>query len=128
MISVTGVDHINMNVKDLEATKKFYRDVFGFEEKEGGVRGGTRWAIIGAPGRIYLAIYEVGEAEMAEQPLQINHFGLHVEDFEGVKRQLETAGVRYDHEADYGASRSIYIIDPNGYEIELSEKRAGGLS
>jgi len=44
MIDISGVDHVNMGVKDLEASKRFYRTVFGFQEKESGVRGGRRWA------------------------------------------------------------------------------------
>jgi len=28
---------------------------------------------------------------------------------------------------DWGESRSVYIIDPNGDEIELSERQGGGL-
>jgi catechol 2,3-dioxygenase-like lactoylglutathione lyase family enzyme len=128
MITVTGVDHINMNVKDLEASKKFYKDAFGFELKEEGFRNGGNWAIIGLPGRIYLALYEVGEAKLVEQDLQINHFGLHVEDFDALEEHLAGKGVTIDHKWDYGASRSIYINDPNGYEIELSEKLGGGLN
>ena len=60
MIKISGVDHINMNVKDLEASKKFYQSVFGFELKEAGFRNGGNWAIVGVPGRLYLALYEVG--------------------------------------------------------------------
>ncbi|MBI3553905.1 MAG: VOC family protein [Elusimicrobia bacterium] len=127
MITVTGVDHINMNVKNLEQSKKFYGEVFGFELREEGFRDGGNWAIIGVPDRIYLALYEVGDAKMAEQDLQVNHFGFHVKDFEGLKERLETLGVRVDHSWDYGRSRSIYIEDPSGYEIELSEKLGGGL-
>lgn len=128
MISIDRVDHINMGVKNLEESKKFYGSVFGFTEKESGVRNGRRWAIIGVPGRLYIALYEKGEVEMLEQDLQVNHFGFHVDNFDEIERSLKAAGYAVDHSWDYGASRSIYVNDPNGYEIELSEKLGGGLN
>ena len=65
---------------------------------------------------------------MVEQDLQVNHFGFHVENFEEIKKNLAEAGLGFHHESDYGASRSVYVTDPNGYEIELSEKLGGGLN
>jgi catechol 2,3-dioxygenase-like lactoylglutathione lyase family enzyme len=129
MITVTGVDHINMNVKSLEASRKFYGETFGFEVKESGARGGTPWAILGLKDRVYLCLYEVGDAKKTGQDLQINHFGFHVEDFDAVEAKLRALGVPLSDGSfvDYGASRSIYVDDPSGHEIELSEVLGGGL-
>lgn len=128
MITVTGVDHINMNVKSLEASKKFYGELFGFEVKEQGVRG-VPWAILGLKDRVYLALYEVGDVEKTEDELGINHFGFHVEDFDAVYAKLKATGfpLGEGYFRDYGASRSVYVEDPSGHEIELSEVMGGGL-
>lgn len=132
MIELTRIDHINMRVKDLEESKAFYGALFGFEPKEGGVRNGRKWVILGKPGLAYLCLYEVGEAARAQQELQINHFGFHVEagDFGALAEKLAAKGVKvnYGGAVASGASRSIYIEDPSGYEIELSEKIGGGLN
>ena len=127
MIEISGVDHLNIGVKDLEASKRFYSRLFGFELKEQGERDGRKWAIVGVPGRIYLAMYEEGDQERLEQDLQINHFGFHVRNFGEIERNLKAAGVALDHRWDYGKSRSVYLNDPTGYEIELSEVLGGGL-
>lgn len=130
MITVTGVDHINMSVKSLEESKAFYARTFGFEVKESGVRGGTPWAILGLAGRIYLCLYETGEEERPEGERRINHFGFHVEGFDRVEAELRALGVPLGEDSfvDYGGSRSIYVDDPSGHEIELSEVLGGGLS
>ncbi len=129
MIKISRVDHINMDVKDMEASKKFYGSVFGFKLKESGVRNGAAWAILGIADQAYLCLYEVGDVKRVEQDLQINHFGFHVENFSELEERLGELGVpiKYGGPVPYGGSRSIYINDPSGYEIELSERLGGGL-
>lgn len=129
MIELTRIDHINMRVKDLEASKDFYASVFGFEPKESGNYKGRPWTILGVPDRAYLCLYEVGNAERVDQDIQINHFGFHVEGFEELERKLREKGVKinYGGAVQNGKSRSIYIEDPSGYDIELSEQLGGGL-
>lgn len=128
-MTLTRIDHINMRVKDLERSREFYGRLFGFARKESGVRNGRPWAILGVPGRAYLCLYEVGDVERVEQELQINHFGFHVEEFAALEERLRAQGVsiNYGGAVESGASRSLYIQDPSGYEIELSEKVGGGL-
>ena len=129
MIKLTRIDHINMRVKNLEASKDFYGSVFGFEPKESGTYKGRSWAILGIPDQAYLCLYEAGNTERVDQDIQINHFGFHVEDFEKLERRLQENNVKisYGGAVQNGKSRSIYIEDPSGYEIELSEQLGGGL-
>jgi catechol 2,3-dioxygenase-like lactoylglutathione lyase family enzyme len=37
MIGVKQMDHLNMGVRNIAETEKFYLDLFGFEEKERGI-------------------------------------------------------------------------------------------
>lgn len=129
MVKLTSIDHINMRVKNLEASKEFYGSVFGFKLKESGTGKWGPWAILGIQDRAYLCLYEAGEVERVDQKIQINHFGFHVEDFDEVEKQCKKKGigVSYGGAVQSGKSRSIYIEDPSGYEIELSEQLGGGL-
>lgn len=129
MVKLTRIDHINMRVKHLEASKGFYGSVFGFKVKETGTYRGRPWAILGVTDRAYLCLYEFGDAERIEQNIQINHFGFHVENFEELERRLREKEVKinYGGAVQNGGSRSVYIEDPSGYEIELSEQLGGGL-
>ncbi len=54
------------------------------------------------------------------------HFGFHIRDYNAVKKLLEKSNVHYT-ESEWEYSRSLYIKDPDGYTIELSEHKGGGL-
>ena len=130
MIGVRQMDHLNMGVRNIAETEKFYRDLFGFEEKERGIgKGGEPFAIIGAADRVYLCIYEYGDLPRPDNHLFIYHFGLHLDDFDLALKELHARKIEleYGGVVQHGKSRSMYIRDPNGYEIELVEKLGGDL-
>ncbi len=54
------------------------------------------------------------------------HFGFHVKGYKDVKKLLLDLTIHYT-ESELEHSRSLYIKDPDGYTIELSEKKGGGL-
>jgi len=126
MLEISAIDHINLNVKDLKKTIVFYQRLFGFEIKEEGVREGAPYAIIGSNKRAFLALYESQEFNLDGF---VNHFGFHIENFEEIMPTLIEQKVEYLYGGPYAyeKSRSVYIIDPNGIEIELSEKFGGDL-
>lgn len=59
----------------------------------------------------------------------IAHFGFNIENFDEIMEKCKTLGIEvlYDGPVQFERSQSIYIKDPNGYEIELSEVSGGGL-
>ena len=129
MINVQRIDHINMKVRSFAETLPFYKELFGFKEKERGFGMDAPYVILGLADKVYLCIYEVGDQPLAETGLRLNHFGMHVEDFDGVKALLEEKDVPliYGGVVDYDKSRSLYITDPSGFVIELTENAGGGL-
>lgn len=134
MIRVSAIDHVNLQVADLDASIDFYRHVFGFEVLEDGRRippGG--WAIVGLPGAVYLALGVTRDSSPA-QGKRIAHFGLVIEDALSTLEQLAKAGVTPIPRGPggtpilpYPRSQSIYIRDPDGHEIELTTRFGGGL-
>ena len=123
MIKARRIDHINMTVKNLAESVKFYADLFGFAvlkeqpEEESQIIGDAN---------IKLCLYERDDAG---DRAGISHFGFAVEDFEGAIALCEKLGVTilYDGPLEWEHSRSLYIVDPNGYHLELSEVEGGGL-
>ena len=75
---------------------------------------------------IKLCLYEVPDMSPGGG---IAHFGFHVDNFSKVITKCKALGVPilYGGEVDWEKSRSVYILDPSGYEIELSEVSGGGL-
>jgi lactoylglutathione lyase len=58
----------------------------------------------------------------------INHIGFHIENFDEIVEKGKTLKISMPYGViECESSRSVYIIDPNGYEVELSEVQAGGL-
>lgn len=131
MIKINTIDHINMFTQNLEASLEFYKNFFNFEVKERGTNNQRPYAITGISQKMMIALYEV---EQLPSQGRINHIGIHIQDFDETLAQLKNRGIKtlYGNEAENGAvkydcSRSVYIADPDGNEIELSEKFGGGL-
>jgi lactoylglutathione lyase len=135
-VEVTISDHVNMFVRDLEESISFYERLFGTdpEIKASGTAKSIRWAIIGLRQRFYFCFYERSGLLFDPDAMHINHIGFHVADFDETVRRVRTLGVeiRYGGEpvpwhGRGGNSRSLYVLDPNGYTIEFSERVGGGL-
>lgn len=129
-INPQGIDHLNLQVHDLTASIAFYQKLFGFAVVENHRSDPEPWVILSASGHAFLALYEDPNCEIGSGG-GFNHFGLVVGDIDAALETLAGHGVKpklYDGQAviEYPRSRSIYIRDPSGYEIELVENFGGG--
>ena len=117
------MDHVNMTVRNLEESVKFYKNLFGFEIKKEQPEDKSK--IIGND-NIKLCLYEDPEMKLEGG---IAHFGFHVENFDEIMEICQSLDVKiyYEGPVQFEKSRSIYISDPSGYDIELSEILGGGL-
>jgi lactoylglutathione lyase len=103
-----GINHVALEVGDLERAVAFYAQIFDFEppEREPG------FAFIDM-GDQFLALSE-GESQAPDRD---RHFGLVVDDKEAVRAVLQEAGV----EASTG--RSLNFRDPWGNQIQVVDYR-----
>ena len=132
-ISVKAIDHINLTVSNLERSMEFYQRAFGLEIREDGRDRDRPYVIVGKAGVGYLALHERKEHGTATGG-PINHWGFVVEDFEGLSAHLDRYDIPVlyrengsDGIIEYPHSRSVYVADPDGTEIELTSKFGGGL-
>jgi catechol 2,3-dioxygenase-like lactoylglutathione lyase family enzyme len=128
-LNVTRLDHINMRVKDLTASIQFYEQLFGFQMKEDHTQDGEdAWAIVGLANVVYICMYLHADKVRAPEALQIMHFGLVIDDFGTILERLQAHGVDIGRGwVQWPHSRSVYIKDPSGHEIDLTERVGGGL-
>jgi len=130
----TKIDHINMSVTNLEESIQWYKSLFGFEKVEDGVTAqGRKFAIIALNDNM-LAMYESPEKEKAnpvfsEPKHQIFHFGLRVDDLNEWLGKIREFGVKinYGDVVEYPNSKSWYVFDPSGHEVEVSWTEGGVL-
>ncbi len=122
-VQVKELGHIVLYVRDLERSRRFYRDVLGWRE----ISAGSLAAAFSS-GRTHheLLLLEVGPdaAPIPEgRRVGLYHFGLKVgENDEELRRALHAirqAGVPLLGMTDHGVTHSLYIEDPDGNEIEL---------
>ncbi|MEW6470303.1 MAG: VOC family protein [Bacteroidota bacterium] len=122
MLRISHIDHLNFFVKNLDESVKFYCKVFGLEEKESGTATYGPYKIIGRD-KVHLCIYEKPDLNIGEG---VNHFGFNISNFDEILAHCKKENIPH-YEYNWEKSRSVYIEDPNGYEIELSEIQGGGL-
>jgi catechol-2,3-dioxygenase len=126
-MQVHELGHLVLYVKDLERSRRFYKDVLGWAEITGDQPLQMPAAAFGS-GRTHheLLLIEVGPAAAAVpegRRLGLYHFGLKVgttdEELRDAVGQLEDNGVTIVGASDHGVTHSVYILDPDGNEIEL---------
>lgn len=118
---VKHLDHLNMSVADLEATTRFYRDLFGFEIVEHGVWKGHPWRILKA-GEALLCLYEFDRPAPEQSAAhRLSHFALRITDGEAFARRAAALGIeiKYGGTVEWPHSDARYVDDPTGYEIEV---------
>ena len=117
-----SIDHVNMNVKNLNESVEFYVNLFGFELKK--EQPEDKSMIIGNE-TIKLCLYELPDKAI---PGGICHVGFHIDNFDAVVGKCEEMNIPMPFGiVQWESSRSVYITDPNGYELELAEIHGGGL-
>jgi len=115
-----GVNHVGINVANMNEAIAFYGRNFGFGEAAviRDDKGQPTLAFIQVSRNTFI---ELGPAT-AERPAGINHFGIHVDDLKAVTANLRQRGVKID---DPRVGRTISFItsvtDPAGVRMELSE-------
>ena len=124
MLARIELGHIVLNVRNLEASTRFYRDVLGL--KEAGRNDELRIAFLtfGACDHD-VGLREAGaEASLPEaSAIGLRHVAFRIdgglEALRSFKSRLEQKDVSIKRVTEHVASTSIYFSDPDGIEIEV---------
>lgn len=129
-----GVNHLVLNVRDMERAHKFWTEIMGFRqighlEPRSERSMNMRFYNGLSESHHDLALAEIpggGDAEeewsMAPRRTGLNHFAVHYPDRESWLRQLEflqSKGVKFNLRINHGMTHSVYINDPDGHGIEV---------
>lgn len=113
-------------VRDVERSRRFYGDVLGWAEVPGVPAGAPVAAFTSGRTHHELLLIQVGEGAAPVPPgrrLGLYHVGLKVGDSDADLRaaleHIQRAGVTVVGASDHTVTHSLYILDPDGNELEL---------
>jgi catechol 2,3-dioxygenase len=129
-MNVKELGHLVLYVRDIDRSTAFYRDVLGWSQIQMPANGPLGRLPVAAftSGRTHheLLLIEVGENAQPQpsgRHVGLYHFGLKVGDSDDELREalksVQSAGVPVMGMSDHTVSHSVYILDPDGNEIEL---------
>jgi len=124
-IATSKLGHIVLRVRDLDRSTRFYTEVLGLR-KTGEIPGVMAFfSTQSNPDSHDLALMRLGPDAPGPEPTRagLYHFAYQVESEEALVeayRTLQEAGVRIAGTGDHGVSKGIYIVDPDGIEIEIT--------
>ena len=135
-VSPCGLNHLVINVRDMEESHKFWTEIIGFTqvgELKG--RGDLKMRFYsgvrdGKMNHHDLALVESktlakasGKWTMTNRDgMAINHIAVTLPSREAWLNQLaylQDKGVTFNRRVNHGMTHSLYISDPNGYGVEL---------
>lgn len=110
--------HVNIRVRDVNESEKFYRELFDLPRARGLV-GAAFGLDLPDGGLISLCPMNNPDCGMNETPKlgEIDHFGVGIENFKEVEtaRQLKDRGLE-----TYDSGTSVFVKDPNGTWVQVS--------
>ena len=135
-----GVNHIVLNVRNIEVSDKFWTEIIGFKcvadlKAAPGRRGRMKfYSGVGPDGDVshhHVALMEILDGDKAPEPdswslggrrVGVNHVAIAYPDRETWLKQIEfmqSKGVPFLRRINHGMTHSVYIADPDNHGIEV---------
>ncbi len=125
-VQVKELGHLVLYVRDLERSVAFYRDLLGWAPAFPDIAGLPAAAFTSGRTHHELLLIEVGPGAAGPpsgRRTGLYHFGLKVGDSDDELREvlarLQDAGVTIVGTSDHTVTHSLYVLDPDGNEVEL---------
>lgn len=131
-VTPAGLNHLVINVRDIEESHRFWTEILGFKEVGRSSRRNMRFYSGDHDGRMNhhdIALCEnpdlpVPPADWAMfgGPVAVNHIAIAMPNREAWLKQLaflREKGVKFHRRVNHGMTHSLYISDPNGYGVEV---------
>jgi len=125
MIKIQGIDHVALNVRDLDKSVEFYTKVIGLKvTAREPSKPGIEYFLDCGPS--LLGIIQAKNLDdqhpFAHEGLGANHFSfrIHADDFGPMIKRLEEHGVTIEYAKKREKSWSLYFYDIDGNKLEVT--------
>ena len=114
-------NHLALQVKDIEASKTFYKDIIGLTpvtvpDNLKAIRG---WFDIGNGQMIHLL---AGRTTPVVNDKNGSHFSVFVDSIDEAEKFLTAKNIEFHKQVRFDMVTQIYFADPDGYLIELNQR------
>ena len=117
---IARMDHVGINVSDLQKSADWYEKVLGFTIFH---KWNTTWMIRRGDMRIGLFLRPAAKKiDDLDNSRAITHFAFSTDakGFEEAQARLTQLGVKFDPPEDTGVAHSLFIYDPDGFQVEIT--------
>ena len=121
MIKTRGLTHIHLMVTDIHRSLRFYKTVFGMQER---FWSGDAMVFLNTPGsNDVITLHQANPGQSITGSGSILHFGFELDnksDLDDAIDQVMAAGGALKQRGEFAPGIPFaYVFDPDGYEIEL---------
>ncbi|MBT5867721.1 MAG: VOC family protein [Nitrospinaceae bacterium] len=127
-LKLAGLDHIALNVTDMDRAENFYSNILGFPVINRTLTQAGFQHIELDAGNIAIALFESPELDlklahktMTDDGYLHFAFGTTYDQFDATVHALKQNKIAVDGEPrDWGKSVSVYFRDPDGHQLEIN--------
>ena len=125
MIYIQGIDHVAINVRDIDKSVQFYTQVIGLKitQREPSKPGIEYFLDCGPSLLGIIQAQDINHPHpFAHEGLGANHFSfrIHAENFDAMIQHLEANNVKIEYAKKREKSWSIYFYDLDGNKLEIT--------
>ena len=132
MIGISNIHHVSLNVRDLERSRTFYREILGLAEiQRPNFSFPGAWFAVGPLQHLHLIVHS-GATFRGDKGIDTrdNHFAVRVQSYRGAIEFLRRRGYHEDSPDELKRMQlqphaaagfpQIYILDPDRHVIEIN--------
>ena len=118
--AIQRMDHVGINVTDLQRSADWYEKALGFTIFH---KWTTTWML--SRGDMHIGLFlrpNAKKIDDLDHTMAITHFAYATDDkgFAEAQEKLKKLGIKFDPAEDTGVAHSIFIYDPDGYQVEIT--------
>jgi len=126
-MNLERIDHIGLNVRDLVTSAEFYGKVLGFGIVH---KWNTTWMV--GTDAMRLGLFQrpsAGPVCNIDRKIAISHVAFRTDatGFAAAQTELRKLGVSFEPPEDTGIAYSVFFLDPDGHQIEITTYDRGAV-